>query len=58
MGGEAVILYHARSLDKTVNNGTIPRDWRKAIVVPIYKRGDTSILFERGLGLKNNCVEF
>jgi hypothetical protein len=39
MGGEAMIPYLARLLGITVNNGTIPRDWKKAIVVPIYKGG-------------------
>ena len=34
----------ARLLDITVNNGTIPRDWKKAIVVPIHKGGDRSVV--------------
>jgi hypothetical protein len=42
MGGEAMISYLARLLDIMVNNDTIPRDWKKAIVVPIYKGGDHS----------------
>jgi hypothetical protein len=28
MGGEAMIPYVARLLDITINNGTIPRDWK------------------------------
>jgi len=40
MGGEATIPYLARLLDITINNGTIPRDWKKATVVPIQKGGD------------------
>jgi hypothetical protein len=42
MGGEATIPYLARLLDITINNGNIPRDWRKAIVVAIHKGGDHS----------------
>jgi hypothetical protein len=37
MGGEAVIPYLARLLDIKFSNGTIPRDWKKTIVVPVYK---------------------
>jgi hypothetical protein len=44
MGEEAMILYLARLLDITINNGTIPRDWKKAIVVPIHKGGDRSVV--------------
>ena len=40
MGGEAMIPYLARLLDITINNGTIPRDWKKAIVVPVHKGSD------------------
>jgi hypothetical protein len=31
-------------LDITTNNGTIPRDWKKAIVVPVHKGGDRSVV--------------
>jgi hypothetical protein len=31
--------YLARLLDITINSGTIPTDWEKTIVVPIYKGG-------------------
>jgi hypothetical protein len=34
-----MIPYLARLLDVTINNATIPSDWKRAIVVPIYKRG-------------------
>jgi len=44
MGGEAMIPYLARLRDITNNNGTIPRDWKKAIVVPIHKGGDRSVV--------------
>jgi hypothetical protein len=33
-----------RLLDITMNNNAIPRDWKKAIVVSIYKRGDRSVV--------------
>jgi hypothetical protein len=38
--GKAMIPYIARLLDITMNNNAIPGDWKKAIVFPIYKRGD------------------
>jgi hypothetical protein len=44
LGGEAMIPYLARLLDVTVNNAAIPRDWKKAIVVPIYKGCDRSLV--------------
>jgi hypothetical protein len=44
MGGKAMILYLAQLLDITINNGTIPRDWKKATVVPIHKEGDRSVV--------------
>jgi hypothetical protein len=40
IGEEATILYLARLLDITINNGTIRRDWEKTTVVPIHKGGD------------------
>jgi hypothetical protein len=52
MGGEAMILYLARLLDITINNGTIPGDWKKAIVVPIYKGGDhLEVIYYRPVNL-------
>jgi len=44
MGGEAMIQYLARLLDIMINNGTIPRDWKKATVFPIHKGGDRSVV--------------
>jgi hypothetical protein len=44
MGGEAMIPYLARLLDTSINNRNIPGDWKKAIVVPIYKGGDRSVV--------------
>jgi len=37
-----MISYLARLLDITVNNGTLPRDWKRAVVIPIHKGGDRS----------------
>jgi hypothetical protein len=37
LGGEAMIPYLARLLDITINNATIPGDWKRATVVHIYK---------------------
>ena len=39
-----MIPYLARLLEVTTNNGTIPMDWKKAIVVPIHKGGDHSVV--------------
>ena len=39
LGGEAMIPFLFRLLEITLNNGTLPSDWKKAIVVPIYKGG-------------------
>jgi len=44
MGGEAMNPYLARLLDITISNGTIPRDWKKATVVPIHKLGDRLVV--------------
>jgi hypothetical protein len=44
MGGEAMIPYLASLLDITINNGTIPREWKKATVVPIHKGGNPSVV--------------
>ena len=44
MNGEAMIPFLARLLDITINNGTIPRDSKKAIVFPIRKGGDRSVV--------------
>jgi hypothetical protein len=39
-----MIPYLARLLDITMNNGAIPGDWEKVVVVPIYKGGDRSVI--------------
>jgi len=36
--------YLARLLDITMNNNAIPGDWKKAIVVTIYKGGDRLVV--------------
>jgi hypothetical protein len=37
LGMEAMIPYLAQLLDVTMNNGTLPGDWKKATVIPIQK---------------------
>jgi len=44
LGGEAMIPYLARLLDITMNNGTLPGDWKRAIVIPIHKGGNRSLV--------------
>jgi len=44
MGGKAIIPYLARLLDITINDGTIPRDWKKATALPVHKGGDLSVV--------------
>ena len=39
-----MIPYLARLLDITMNNGTLPGDWKKATVIPIHKGGDQSLV--------------
>ena len=44
LGWEAMIPYLARLLDITMNNGTLPGDWKRATVIPIHKGGDRSLV--------------
>jgi len=44
LGGEAMIPYLARLLDITMNNGTLPGDWKTATVIPIHKGGNRSLV--------------
>jgi hypothetical protein len=44
MDGEAMIPYQVRLLDITINNGSIPRDWKKVPVVSIHKGGEHSVV--------------
>jgi len=39
-----MIQYLTRLPDITVNNGNLPGDWKKAIVIPIHKRSDRSLV--------------
>ena len=39
-----MILYLARLLDITMNNGTLPGDWKRATVIPIHKGHDRSLV--------------
>jgi hypothetical protein len=44
LGGAAMVPYLALLLDITINNAAIPNEWKKAIVVPMYKGGDRSLV--------------
>jgi hypothetical protein len=44
LGGEDMIPYLERLLDIKMNNGTLPYDWKRAIVIPIHKGGDRSLV--------------
>jgi len=37
LGGETMIPYLARLLHITMNNGTLPADWKRTVVVPVHK---------------------
>jgi hypothetical protein len=39
-----MIPYLAKLLDITMNNNAIPGDWKKAVVIPIYKGRDRSVV--------------
>jgi hypothetical protein len=39
-----MIPYLARLLDIAVNNATIPSDWKRGIVIHIYKGGDGAVI--------------
>ena len=39
-----MIPYLSRLLDITMNNGALPADWKTAIVVPVHKGGDQSLV--------------
>ena len=40
LGEEVMIPYLALLLDTKMNNGTLPADWKRAMVVPVHKGGD------------------
>ena len=44
LGREAMIQCLARLLDMTINNGTLPADWKRAIVFPSHKGSDRSLI--------------
>jgi hypothetical protein len=44
LGGEAMIPYLARLLDVTINNGSLPCDWKSATAIPIHKVGNRSLV--------------
>jgi hypothetical protein len=44
LGWEAMIQCLTRLLDMTINNGTLPADWKRTIVVHIHKGIDRSLI--------------
>jgi hypothetical protein len=44
LSGEAMIPYVARLLDATINNSSLPCDWKSATVIPIHNGGDRSLV--------------
>jgi hypothetical protein len=40
--------YLARLLNITMNNGTLPADWKRAVVVPVHKGCDRSLVTNYG----------
>jgi len=44
LSGEAMILYLARLLDITMNNGTLPVVWKRAVVIHVHMEGDRSLV--------------
>jgi len=47
-----MIPYLARLLDIILNNGTLPADWKRVMVVPVHKGGDLSLVMNyRQVGL-------
>jgi len=40
LGGETIVPYLAQLLDITMNNGTLPADWKRTIVALVHKVGD------------------
>ena len=45
LGGEAMIPYLMQLLEITINNGTIPGDWKKTVMVPVCK-GEDRLVFQ------------
>jgi len=56
LGGEAMIPYLARLLDTTMNNCNLPRDWKRATVIPIQKGVDRSVVTNYRLVTSNSVV--
>ena len=44
LGGKAMIPYLARLLDITMNNGTLPGDWKRATAIPVHRGRDRSLV--------------
>ncbi len=44
VGGEAILPHLTRLFHVSINNSSVPDDWKLATVVPIFKRGDRTVL--------------
>ena len=44
LDGEALIPYLARLLEITMNNSTLPAEWKRIMVFPVHKGGDGSLV--------------
>jgi len=51
-----MILYLARLQDITMNNGTLPRDWKRATMVPIHKGVNRSLVMNYIVVSSNSVV--
>ena len=53
-GGKAVVVFFTEIFNKIFDSGIYPDEWAKAIIVPIFKKGDTQIPDNyRGISLIN-----
>ena len=54
LGGEEVITFLTKLFNKVFSSGVYPEEWSKAIVIPIFKKGDVNLPDNyRGISLIN-----
>ncbi len=44
LGGEAILPYLIRLFNVSINNAWVPEDWKLALIVPIFKSDNKTIL--------------